>query len=228
MNVECQEIELLDLMRRIAKKWWLIVILVTISAVTSYYVTKMRITPIYKATTTIFIGKESSSITDISLADLEIGNQLVTDYRELIKTNLVAKEVIEKLALKVTPVDLNKFLMVQTVKGSRFMHISYKDPSPELAVKIVDKVSEVMKEKAETIVGAKNVHIVDYAELPHKPVSPNLFLNVAVAAVLGFITAIIIIVLDTMLDTAVHKEEEIEKEIGLPVLGIIPKFKGVV
>lgn len=226
MNEEYQEIDLVELIKIVLRKWWLILLFALIAASASYYVTTEKITPVYKASTTLFIGKESSSITDISLSDLQVGNQLVTDYRELIQTNLVTEEVIKELNLNAQPSDLKISLTVETIKDSRFMHISYEDIDPAKAVEVADKLSEVLVSKAATIVGVKNIQIVDYAKLPVDPISPNLKMNVAIAAVLGMMIALMIIFINMMMINTFQKEEEIEKEIGLPVLGVIPRFKG--
>jgi capsular polysaccharide biosynthesis protein len=43
---------------------------------------------------------------------------------------------------------------------------------------------------------------------------------------LGFMTAIGIIFLSMILSNTFQKEEDVERELGLPSLGVIPKFKG--
>lgn len=226
MNEEYQEIDLIELAGHVFKKWWLILLLMVISSGTAFYATKLMVTPIYEASTTVFIGKEAAKIADISMMDLEMGNQLVTDYTELLKTNQVLELVISELSLHAVPSDLESNLIVSVIKDSRFMRISYQDPNPEMAVKVVDKISDILKVKAEEIVGVKNVVIVDYAKVPTFPVSPNKSKNTAVAGVLGIMTALFVIFVQVMLDNTLKKESDVEKELGLPVLGAIPKFKG--
>lgn len=226
MNEEYEEIDLLELAQRILSRWKFVVLLVVLSAGAAYGVTKQLITPIYEASTTVFIGKESTALASLNLADLQVGNQLVTDYRELIKTNLVTQEVIEELALITTVKDLQEALEVGTIKDSRFMHITFKDADPKVAAKVADKISVILTEKAEQIVGVKNILIVDFAEVPEKPVSPSTPKNVAVAGILGFVLALIIIFIELMLANTLEKDEDIEKELGLPLLGSIPVFEG--
>lgn len=226
MNEEYKEIDLLELVRHVLHHWWLILILTLIAAGASYYITNTTIAPTYKAYTTLFIGKENNSITELSLSDLQVGNQLVTDYQELIKTNLVTEEVIKELALLATPGDLKLYLGVETIKDSRFMHVSYTDTNPERATEIANKLSEILAEKAIAIVGVKNIQIVDYAEVPTIPVGPNKTMNTAIAGVLGLMVALLVIFLKMTLINTVQKEEDIEKELGMPVLGLIPRFKG--
>jgi len=44
--------------------------------------------------------------------------------------------------------------------------------------------------------------------------------------VLGMAVAVCVILLQHMLDNTFKKEQDVEKELGLPVLGLIPVFKG--
>lgn len=228
MDYENQEIDFSDLARILASKWWLILVLTLVASITALSVTQTMITPVYQASTTVFIGKESAKITDISLMDIQVGSQLVTDYSELIRTNLVLDQVIAELSLKAKPRDLRSNLSVRTLKDSRFMEISYRDTNPEMAVKAVNMISDILKLKAEEVVGVKNVVIVDYALKPQVPVSPVPSRNILVAGTLGALLAVAIIFIQMMLDNTLKKETDIEKELGLPVLGMIPRFKGEV
>ncbi|PKM93731.1 MAG: hypothetical protein CVU84_14205 [Firmicutes bacterium HGW-Firmicutes-1] len=222
-----KKIEMLELTRYLLKSFWLILLITMISVGICYYVTTGKIDPIYEASTTLFIGKESNGIiTNISLDDLQLDNQLVLDYSQLLITDLVTEQVIYELELQVTPDDLREVLSIESIEGSRFIHIKYKSSYPDEAAEIVNKLSETLTEKAIKIVGVKNIQVVDYAKLPKIPISPNLILNMILTGVFGFIGAILIVVLKFMLIGTVQKEEDIEKTIGLPVLGMIPKFKG--
>ncbi len=131
-------------------------------------------TPIYQAKSTLFIGKDSGGLSNISLSDLQVGNTLVSDYVQLISTNLVTEEVIQDLGLNTTVAAFKSNIGVKAISDSRFMRIAYNHPDPEQAKIIVNKLSETLTEKALDIVGVKNIQIVDYAKKPFAPVSPSL------------------------------------------------------
>lgn len=227
-NQDYQEVNLLEIVKKVMPKWWVIFLLMVISGSISYYVTSEYMVPEYKAKTTLFIGKESEVLAGISLSDFNLDNKLVVDYRELIKTRLVTSEVINRLSLETTNIELIDKLGIEIITDSRFMHVAFVDPLPERATLIVNTISEELADKAKTIVGVDNVQIVDYAEVPSIPISPNTRNNVMVAMVLGAIVAIGIIFIQMMVNNTIHSEEDMEKTFGVPVLGVIPKFKGEV
>jgi polysaccharide biosynthesis transport protein len=74
-------------------------------------------------------------------------------------------------------------------------------------------------------VGTNNVSIVDRATLPLRPRSPRMLVNVALALLGGLILGIMSAIGLDYLDDSFKSPEDIEREIGLPVVGIIPKPK---
>lgn len=72
-------------------------------------------------------------------------------------------------------------------------------------------------------VGVNNVSVVDTADVPQKPSSPLLLLNLALALVAGLgLGALAALALEQM-DEAIANPGEVERRLGLPLLGSVPK-----
>lgn len=72
-------------------------------------------------------------------------------------------------------------------------------------------------------VGVNNVAIVDAADVPERPSSPRLLLNLAVAFLAGLgLGAVAAFALEQM-DEAIADPAEVERRLGLPLLGSVPK-----
>ena len=222
-----QEIDLRELIFIIIEKWWILAIFIVIGVLITAFVTMNLITPMYESRATLFIGKDGSSIggLDLSIGDIQFDRNLVSDYRELIKTRLVTTEVINSLGLNLTVTELRNNLDISIISDSRFMHVVYKDPNPQMATTIANRLSEELIDKAVDIVGVQNVRIVDYAIPGKNPVSPRTTLNLAISFVLSAMIGLFSVFLINMLDNTIKKEEDVER-IGLSVIGIVPKFEG--
>lgn len=76
-------------------------------------------------------------------------------------------------------------------------------------------------------VGVNNIAIVDPADVPQVPSSPRLLLNLAIALLAGLaIGAALAFALEQM-DEAIADPGEVERRLGLPLLGSVPKVEGV-
>ena len=70
-----------------------------------------------------------------------------------------------------------------------------------------------------------NAKVIDKAKSSKKPVSPNIVIVYTLALILGFLVPIIVISLILLFDTKIHTRDDIEFEIGAPVIGEIPHSK---
>lgn len=75
-------------------------------------------------------------------------------------------------------------------------------------------------------ISASNIAIIDVAETPLGPSSPNLFKNVLSAFLLGLGLAAVVVFLKEQFDDSVKVPEDVEQKLHLPLLGVIPKADG--
>jgi polysaccharide biosynthesis transport protein len=77
-------------------------------------------------------------------------------------------------------------------------------------------------------VGTNNVAVIDRAQLPGAPYKPDLRMSLVKWLMFGLFGAALIIALFEILDDTFKSPEEIEEQLGLAVLGIIPMSDGSV
>lgn len=68
------------------------------------------------------------------------------------------------------------------------------------------------------------IEILDEADASSKPVSPNTFANVAVAAILGLLAGVSLALVADRLDDSVRSKDTAQHLTGVPVLGVIPEL----
>ena len=73
-------------------------------------------------------------------------------------------------------------------------------------------------------VGTNNISIVDKAALPKSPRSPILWLNLLVATMIGLLLGGIVALGLDYLDDSFKAPEDLERELGITVIGVIPKI----
>jgi succinoglycan biosynthesis transport protein ExoP len=75
-------------------------------------------------------------------------------------------------------------------------------------------------------VGVNNISVVDTADIPQRPSSPRLLLNLALALVAGIVISMATAFALEQIDEAIADPGEIERRLGLPLLGMVPKVDG--
>lgn len=71
-------------------------------------------------------------------------------------------------------------------------------------------------------VGSTNIVLVDRAEVPQSPASPNLMQNLLIALIAGLVLAAATVLALEQIDETIHNPSDVEKLLRLPVLGAVP------
>src|SRR5258708_20972880 len=71
------------------------------------------------------------------------------------------------------------------------------------------------------------VTVVDQAEVSHKPVRPNKFLNIRLGIIVGLTVGVGLAFFIEYLDTSVKTIDDVERALQAPVLGVIPQNVGL-
>ncbi len=220
-----KEFTIFDLLKHVFRKAWLIVIFMIVFGSIAFYLSAYEIPNLYESEVTIFIGKESGALAEFNFLDLQIGAQLIVDYKELIKTKTVREEVVKKRNSNIDPKSLLKRVSVRTVKDSRFMVIVVVDKDPYVASFLANAFAEVLIIKAEDVIGAKNIQVVDAAVPVFEPVSPNVLSSTVMFIFLGGLFGIIIRIVIVLSDTKVNSRKDIEELVSVPFLGQLLPIK---
>ncbi|WP_209315226.1 YveK family protein [Soehngenia longivitae] len=222
-----EEISLKEVLFILKKRIKLILSLFLIAVLLSSIISIFVLDKEYQANTTLMVGrpKDYASDANIQYNELLLNQKLVSTYGELIKTRAVAEEVIDNLNLDISYEQYKGKVNVSLVKDTELIQIIVKDNDPSVARIIADETANVFMDKVQEIMKVDNVHVIDKAEIPTQPVSPNVILNIAIAAVLGLMIGVFLSFLLEFLDNTIKTPEDVEKYLNLPVLGSIPKVE---
>ena len=220
------ELELKEYLKLLLKWMWLIIAVPLLASILSAYISIFILEPVYEANTTLYvIHKSNGSEFSIAYNDLLIGQQLVKDYKEIVKSRRITTKVIEELELGyLSPSQLAEKISVDSKNETRLIEIRVQDKDPRTAANIANKVAEVFKEEVVEIMKVENINIVDTAQVPVNPIKPRLLMNVAVAFVLGLLVAVGLAFVIEYFDDTIKSTEDVEQYLELTVLGTIPEF----
>ena len=72
-------------------------------------------------------------------------------------------------------------------------------------------------------ISTSNISVIDLADPPLSPSSPNLMLNLAIGLLLGSALAALVVLVRDQFDDSIRVPEDIEHKLHLPLLGVIPR-----
>lgn len=108
--------------------------------------------------------------------------------------------LLDNLGLNLTYAQLNKRVTVAAVDDTQVMKITVQSDSPEWARQVCEQIITVAPDVIKEAVEAGSVKVISNPSLATEPVSPNIMKNTMLAAAVGFVLVIGIIVLQVLLD----------------------------
>lgn len=228
--VEAENSSLRDYLEIIIKRKVLIILL-TILAVTVTGIVSFIIPPTYEAKTSVVIGKTNSNQNQqTQYSDILMYQNLVKTYAQIAKSKNVAKATAGQIKdqssyTSITSDDIASALTVTPQQDTQIIDISIKSKSAEQAKTIADVVTDSFISEAKRIYPTQDIQIMDSAQMPKVPIQPNKKLNIAIAFLLGLMVSVCLALLLEYADNSIKSENDVEKCLDLPVIGIIPMQK---
>lgn len=221
INNEEVEIDLRQIFSVILSKIVVIILVGVIFGLVALIGSKMLIKPTYESTTSLYVlNRQSQGTTTYS--DLQSSTQLTQDYIVLVTSRSVTEKVISELKLDMTNEELVKMINVNTPTNTRVLEITVSSHDQKQAKEIADKVADVSADSIGQIMQTEKVTRIDAAQLPEKPVSPDVVKNGIIAVLLGIIIATAVVIVRFVMNDRINTSEDIEKYLGISTLALIP------
>ena len=154
---------------------------------------------------------------DRSIANEErrVTGSLQADYRSAVEREKALQDRVERL--KASYLDLRR----RSIQYNIFQQ--EVDTNRALYEGLLQRFKEIGVAGG---VGVNNVSVVDQAEVPRRPSSPRILLNLALALIVGSALGVGLALILERMDEAIADPAEVERRLGLPLLGSVPKVDG--
>ena len=220
---EEMEIDLLELLMVMKKHLSAILLAGIVGLVIMFAYTSFLVTPLYSASSMMYVMPDNSnSMNSYTLNDMQVGQQLTSDYSSMIKSRSFMEDVIKKLNLTIDYQQLLGKVEVTNPTSSRILQVTVNDPNPQTAADIANEMASVAESKLKEITGMQAIKIYEEAAVPDRPSSPNMKKNCALGLLAGFVLAMAVITILYLLDDTIKTEDDIEKYLGMTTLAVLP------
>jgi capsular polysaccharide biosynthesis protein len=218
-----ETISLRELFYTLRKRIWLIITFAVVATLASGIISLYVLTPIYSSSTQLLVNQEKSDQPMYNVGEIQTNLQLINTYNVIIKSPAILDLVAKELDMDLTSEQLNTKITVGSEKDSQVLSISVQDPDPQMATDIANTTAKVFQNEIVKIMNVDNVSILAQAKTKENPspIKPQPVLNMAIALVVGLMAGVGLTFLLEYLDNTIKNEMDVEKVLGLPVLGAI-------
>ena len=214
---------LTDYLRLLRRRGWIILLMAALVAASALVFSRLQ-TPVYKSTIYLLV---KTSRTDFGLT--QSAKQLLRSYVAWLHTGKNAEIVINdpELQLDRTADSLKNDVTISSDDSRFIIQIDVKDPDPKTANKIAEKWAALFVQwRISENADARREDWVT-AEVLDAPVisryRPQTTVNTLAGAILGgLLGGVSIFVLEYIESSVIRSPQDIERVLGLSVLGAIP------
>ena len=190
--------------------------------------TKLLVTPLYQATSSIYIVSASNNSV-VNLTDLQIGAQLTADYQELILSRPLLEDVIENLELTngegepMSTAALSRMITITNTDDTRILKVTVTSPDPQESADIANELIDQACIYLPQIMETEEPNLVEEAIPPTQKSSPSTARNVVLGGLLGACLACGVLVLRYLMNDTFVTPDDVVKYLGVQPLAVIPE-----
>ncbi|HEM3678018.1 TPA: capsular biosynthesis protein CpsC [Streptococcus suis] len=214
------EIDVLSLLRTIWRKKFLILLTAILTTGLAFAYSVFLVTPQYDSTTRLYVVNQSSDNgAGITNQDLQAGNFLVKDYKEIILSQDVLKNVTTTLGLTG---GIKDKITVTIPTDTRILSISVRDSDPNQAATIANTLRDEAAKKIIEVTKVSDVTTLEAALPAENPSTPQTKRNLVLGFIVGTFLATALVLVLEVLDDRVKRPQDIEEGLGMTLLGVVP------
>ena len=220
---ELMEIDIKEIGQILWKRIWILLLCAVLVTGMVLVYTVNFVTPLYTASITVYVNNNSSQNSlAISSGDLAVALRLVNTYINILGSDQVLEEVIEKTGAVLTPDKLRAMITAEAMGETEMFEVKVKTPSPQMSQDLANAIAEVAPAKISSVIEGSSAKVVDYAKLPEGRSYPSYTRTAILGFVMGLFGSAVVLICCVVMDNRVKCEKDLTRICQLPVLGKIP------
>lgn len=223
-NIEVAELDLMTIIEALLSRIKLIVTIVVIVALIAGFASVFLQQKKYTASVRFYVSNNKDVISqNIDSTDIDASTKLVPTYAELLKSKAVVADVIEETNMDCEVDQLIGMLNVEMITDTQMLVLKVVANNPDDAFIIANALADIAPAKITEIMNGSVIKVVDYADRPLAPSSPNVIKNIIIGIMLGLVLSVIIVILLEISDSTIKSEDNIKDMFpDIPIIGVIP------
>lgn len=181
------------------------------------------LTPEYSSTSTLYILKQENSNDYVyTQSDFTLALNVVNDCAYMVKSHEVLDSVIDKLGLDISYRELYNDITINNPDNTRILEVTVETENADISKQIVDEICRTAANKINKTMGVDQVNVYSKGTVSNRPSNSIGMTSCALAGIATAVVVYIVYLVAFILDDKIKTEEDVEKYLGLRVIGDIP------
>lgn len=219
---ETQQMDLMEILGVMLSRFWLILFSGIFVGICALIYTKATTAPVYTSSTKMYILSKTESSAAVNSSDMSLSATLANDYAQLIKDRTVMESVVSELGISMSPEALASRVSVSLPNAGRIVTISVSDQDPYMACKLANQVRDMGAMHIQEVMDTGTINVVEEANIPKTQTLGSYKKNGLMGVMAGMVLAMAIIYIRFMMNDTLKRPEDVERYLGVSVLGSIP------
>ena len=214
---------LLLYMRKILKKWWIVVLAAVIFAATGFSAAKLTYVPQYSSQITFVASNRNSAMISSgqSGSDLHASITLAENYKYIFTTTDLCTKIANNCGFKdISVADIKSFISVDSIENTTIVQLTVTTPNAELSQGIADAYMRFYEEAVTNAFPSTKLTVIDP---PIQASAPNANNNVILYTLFGFfagaLLAVLVMIVTIVMKDAVLVSDDIRNKLGIKIIG---------
>lgn len=180
--------------------------------------------PKYSTYTTIALVKANNEVA-YTQNDINLNKGLVNTYSVIVKGKKVLNSTISELKLDYSTEKLAKEITVSSPDDSQLIRITVEDASAKNAYEISKAVAKAFSKEVANTYDMNNIRVIEDPEITSKVSNNTLKRDIVLGFAAGLFLSVGVLFVIFYFDDTIKYHEEIEEELGLPIIARVFKSR---
>lgn len=220
---------LADYLGHLRRWWWMLVVGLVVGGLVGWGVSAVMPKE-YTATSQLYVGTASTGGSADAYNGAMLSQKQVGSYAEMATGRALGQRVVDDLNLDETASDVASMISAGAHKDTVILDLSVasddaefsRDVANSAAVQLQAMVRDLNAQTSPTgQSGAPQLAVLNDAETPESPSSPNTLLDIILGLVLGLVIGAVVAVVRGLTDRRIGGSDEVREIVDAPVVGTI-------
>jgi capsular exopolysaccharide synthesis family protein len=185
----------------------------------------------YQSSARVFINIPAASNPQEALQGVQLSQQLIKSYADIVTSRSTAAQVRNRLNLPLSVAAVEGKLTATTAPDTLLLTISATDKIPAQAQAIAQTAATILNDRVHSLEqdrqasSAIEVQFIDNANLPGSPTTPRPVRDLVLGLLLGLLGGVLLALLLDGLDRTTKNTGDVERLLGAPPLGVVPRVR---